>query len=72
MIQVILEMAMVLRNTLQARGLEMVDFLRTDLLPKMNCPQSYADELIKQMRVQQARDFKKTYADFLKAVKGIK
>jgi exportin-T len=63
-------MAMLLRNTLQARGLEMVEFLRTDLLPKMNCPQNYADELIKQMRTQQARDFKKTYADFLKAVKG--
>ena len=67
---VILEMAMLLRNTLQARGVEMVDFLKGDLLPKMNCPQNYADELIKQMRTQQARDFKKTYGDFLKAVKG--
>ena len=63
-------MAMLLRNTLQARGLECVEFLRTDLLPKMNCPQNYADELIKQMRTQQARDFKKTFADFVKALKG--
>lgn len=68
--QVVLEMAMLLRNTLQARGLEFVEFLKGDLLPKMNCPPAYSDELIKQLRTQQAKDFRKTFAEFLKAVKG--
>lgn len=61
---------MLLRNTLQARGQEAIDFLLTDLLPKLQCPPDFANQLIQSLRTQQAKDFRKTFADFIKAIKS--
>jgi exportin-T len=67
---VLFEIAMLLRNTLQARGQEAIDFLLNDLLPKMQCPPNIANELIQSLRTQQAKDFRKTFTDFIKAMKS--
>jgi len=61
---------MLLRNTVTARGQEAVDFLLTDLLPKMQCPPQVAEQLISSLRTQPSRDFRKTFVDFIKALKG--
>lgn len=68
--QVLYEIAMLLRNTLRARGQEAVDFLLNDLLPKLNCPPEIANQLVQHLRTQQAKDFRKTFADFIKAMKA--
>lgn len=68
--QVLFEVAMLLRNTLQARGQEAVDFLLNELLPKMQCPPNIANELIQSLRTQQSKDFRKTFSDFIRAMKS--
>lgn len=68
--QVIYEIAILLRNTAQARGQEAIDFLLRDFLPRINCPEQYANQLISSMRTEPARDFRKTFADFCKASRG--
>lgn len=67
---VLYDIAMVLRNSLQARGQEAVDYLLTDLLPKLSCPPDIANQLVTSMRSQQSKDFKKTFADFIKAMRS--
>jgi exportin-T len=61
---------MLLRNTLSARGQEAIDFLLNQLLPKMNCPRDVAEKLVESLRTQQAKDFRKTFAEFIKVVRG--
>ncbi len=61
---------MLLRNTLQARGQEAIDFLLNDLLPKLQCPPDFATQLVESLRTQQAKDFRKTFVDFVKALKS--
>lgn len=61
---------MLLRNTLQARGQEAIDFLSADLLPKFGCPAEITQQLITSLRTQQSRDFRKTFADFIKMMKS--
>lgn len=68
--QALFEIAMLLRNTLQARGQEAIDFLLGDLLPKMQCPPNIANELIQSLRTQQSKDFRKTFTDFIRAMKS--
>lgn len=68
--QVLHEIAMLLRNTLQARGQEAIDFLLNDLLPKMQCPPNIAHELMQSLRTQQSKDFRKTFSDFIRAMKS--
>lgn len=70
MLQVVYEIAILLRNSLTARGQEAIDYLRNELLPKLNCPQNMADQLIESLRTQQAKDFRKTFAEFIKAMKS--
>jgi len=67
--QVLFEIAMLLRNTLHARGQEAIDFLLNDLLPKLQCPPHFAQQLIQSLRTEQAKVFRKTFADFIKALK---
>jgi exportin-T len=67
---VLFDIAMLLRNTLMARGQEAIDFLVSELLPKMNCPANVAAGLVESLRTQQAKDFRKTFAEFIKVVKG--
>ena len=57
---------MLIRNTVQARGQESIDFLLNDQLPKINCPPDVAEKLVTGVKTQQARDFRKTFADFVK------
>lgn len=70
LVQVLFEIAMLLRNTLQARGQEAVDFLLNDLLPRIQCPPQVAQELIHNLRTQPSKDFRMTYAAFIKALKS--
>jgi exportin-T len=67
---VLLEMAVLVRNTVQARGMEAIEFLRGTMLPKLNCPPEYAEQLISSLRTQQAKDFRKTFGEFIKMLKG--
>jgi exportin-T len=69
-LQVLYEMAAVLRNVVTARGQEGIDFLLGDMLPKIGCPPDMAQQLIERLRTQPARDFRKTYADFIKAMRS--
>ena len=64
------ELATILRNTVMARGQEAVDFLLNDLLPKLQCPPDVAQQLVTSITTQQSRDFRKTFVDFIKALKG--
>lgn len=61
---------MLLRNTIQARGQEAIDFLQGDLLPRIGCPEQYSTQLVNSMRTEPSKDFRKTYADFCKALRG--
>ncbi|ORX37714.1 tRNA binding protein [Kockovaella imperatae] len=66
-VQVVMEIAIVIRNTVQARGQEAIDFMLNDLLPKDGCPPEYANQLIQSLKTQQAKDFRHTFVDFTKA-----
>ena len=68
--QVLFEIATLLRNALSARGQEAIDFLVNGLLPKLQCPPDFAQQLIESLRTQQAKDFRKTFADLIKALKS--
>jgi exportin-T len=70
LIQVVSEISMLLRNTVQARGREAIDFLATDMLPRLNCPADYTNQLIQSIRTEPSKDFRKTFADFCKALRG--
>jgi exportin-T len=59
---------MLLRNTLQARGQEAVAVI-TATLAAINCPENYATQLIQSLRAETSRDFRKTFADFCKALR---
>ncbi len=59
-----------LRNAVTARGQEAVDFLVGDLLPKLQCPPNVAEQLVTSLRTQQSRDFRKTFVDFIKMLRG--
>ncbi|BEJ16561.1 hypothetical protein CspHIS471_0511660 [Cutaneotrichosporon sp. HIS471] len=67
---VLYEMAGVLRNVATARGQEGIDFLIGDMLPKIGCPASMAQQFIERLRTQPAKDFRKTYAEFIKAMRS--
>ncbi|ORY34741.1 armadillo-type protein [Naematelia encephala] len=67
---VLFEIAMLLRNTLSARGQEAINFLLNDLLPKLQCPPEIANQLVERLRTQQAKDFRQTFAEFIKAMKA--
>ncbi|KAI9638936.1 armadillo-type protein [Dioszegia hungarica] len=67
---VVFEISMLLRNTVQARGQEAIDFLATDMLPRLNCPADYTNQLIQSIRTEPSKDFRKTFADFCKALRG--
>jgi exportin-T len=63
-------MAVLIRNTVQARGQEGIDFLLNDMLPKVGCPPEMAQELVNHLRTQQSRDFRKTFTSFIRAMKA--
>nr|ODN95651.1 exportin-T [Cryptococcus depauperatus CBS 7855] len=67
---VVQEAAVLVRNTVQARGQETIDFLLNDLLPKLQCPPEIANQFINSLTSQQAKDFKKTFMEFIKAMRG--
>ncbi|ODO00845.1 exportin-T [Cryptococcus wingfieldii CBS 7118] len=64
------EAAVLVRNTVQARGQEAVDFILNDLLPRLQCPPEIARQLVTSLTTQQAKDFKKTFFEFIKAMRG--
>ncbi|OCF35216.1 exportin-T [Kwoniella heveanensis BCC8398] len=64
------EMAGLVRNTAQARGQEALDFMSNDLLPRLGCPPDIAGQFINSLKTQQAKDFRKTYGDFVRAMRG--
>ncbi|WWC73701.1 exportin-T [Kwoniella pini CBS 10737] len=64
------EMAGLVRSTAQARGQEAIDYMNTDLLPRLGCPPNIANEFINKLKTQQARDFRKTFIEFVKAMRG--
>lgn len=61
---------MLLRNSVAARGQEALSFLTNDMLPKINCPPQVAEQLVNSIKTQQSRDFRKTFVDFIRALKG--
>lgn len=67
---VVYEMANVLRNMVTARGQEGVDYLLGDALPKIGCPPDMAQGLVERLRTQPTKDFRKTYAEFIKAMRA--
>ncbi|WRT69690.1 uncharacterized protein IL334_006680 [Kwoniella shivajii] len=64
------EMAGLVRSTVQARGQEAIDFMLNDLLPRLGCPSEIANQFVNSLKTQQAKDFRKTYTDFVKAMRG--
>lgn len=64
------EMAAVLRNMVTARGQEGIDYLLGDMLPKIGCPPDMAQGLVERLRTQPAKDFRKTFAEFIKAMRS--
>ncbi|WWC65824.1 uncharacterized protein I303_108446 [Kwoniella dejecticola CBS 10117] len=64
------EMATLVRSTAQARGQEAITFMTADLLPRLGCPADIADRFITSLKTQQAKDFRKTFAEFVKAMRG--
>lgn len=68
-LSVLFEIAMLLRNTLEARGQEAIDFLLNDLLPKLQCPRETADQLVLQLRTQQAKDVRQFFATWVKSTR---
>ncbi|TXT13691.1 hypothetical protein VHUM_01058 [Vanrija humicola] len=67
---VLAEIAIVIRNMLQARGQEGVDFLLGDMLPKLQCPPEMAQQFVNSLRTQQSKDFRKTFAEFIKVMRS--
>ncbi|KAL1411126.1 pre-tRNA nuclear export protein [Vanrija albida] len=67
---VLYDIAIVIRNMLQARGQEGVDFLLNDMLPKLQCPPEMAQQFVNSLRTQQSKDFRKTFADFIKVMRS--
>ena len=61
---------MLLRNTLQARGQEAIDFLLSNLLPRLGCPAEAASQLIHSLRTQPSKDVRRTYTDFVRAMRS--
>lgn len=61
---------MLLRNTVQARGQETLDFMLDNLLPKIQCPPEVAQQLMNSLRTQPSRDFRKTFVEFIKMLKS--
>ncbi|KAJ9119660.1 hypothetical protein QFC22_003370 [Naganishia vaughanmartiniae] len=59
------EVSNLLRDILMARGQEGIDFLLTFLTSKQ-CPLPAAQELVRRMRSEILRDFRKTFSDFIK------
>ncbi|KAJ9110463.1 hypothetical protein QFC19_001589 [Naganishia cerealis] len=59
------EVSSLLRDILIARGQEGIDFLLTFLASKQ-CPLPAAQELVRRMRSEILRDFRKTFSDFIK------
>ncbi|WWC92796.1 uncharacterized protein L201_007755 [Kwoniella dendrophila CBS 6074] len=64
------EMAGLVRSTAQARGQEAIDFLLSDLLPRLGCPPDIANQFVNSLKTLQAKDFRKTYTEFVKAMRG--
>ncbi|WVF68493.1 hypothetical protein IAT40_003260 [Kwoniella sp. CBS 6097] len=64
------EMAGLVRNTAQARGQEALDFMSNDLLPRLGCPPEIAGQFVNSLKTQQAKDFRKTYGEFVRAMRG--
>ncbi|KAK4688536.1 exportin-T, partial [Tremellales sp. Uapishka_1] len=64
------EFAIILRNTVKARGQEALDFLLNSFLPNMQCPPDVAQQLVSAIRTQPSKEFKKTFADFVRAMKA--
>ncbi|KAK8849681.1 hypothetical protein IAR55_005016 [Kwoniella newhampshirensis] len=67
---VMFDAAILVRNTVQARGQEALDFLTNDLLPKLNCPPDIANQFLTGLRTQTSKDFRKTFSEFIKAMRG--
>lgn len=67
---VLYEIAVVLRNMVQARGQEGIEYLLQDMLPKLGCPPDMAQQLVERLRTQTSKDFRKTFADFIKAMRS--
>ncbi|KAJ9097300.1 hypothetical protein QFC21_004969 [Naganishia friedmannii] len=59
------EVSNLLRDILIARGQEGIDFLLTFLTSKQ-CPLPAAQELVRRMRSEILREFRKTFSDFIK------
>jgi exportin-T len=64
-LQILHEVSNLLRDILMARGQEGIDFLLTFLTSKQ-CPLPAAQELVRRMRSEILRDFRKTFSDFIK------
>ena len=67
---ILYELANLLRNSVVARGQESLDFLLGDLLPRIQCPPTVAEQLVLSLRSQQAKDFRKTFVEFIKALRS--
>ncbi|WVQ96040.1 hypothetical protein IAU59_003140 [Kwoniella sp. CBS 9459] len=67
---ILFEMAGLVRNTAQARGQEALDLMSNDLLPRLGCPPEIANQFINSLKTQQAKDFRKTYGEFVRAMRG--
>ncbi|WWD20310.1 exportin-T [Kwoniella shandongensis] len=67
---VMFDAAILVRNTVQARGQEALDFLLNDLMPKLNCPPDIAAQFVNGLRTQTSKDFRKTFSEFIKAMRG--
>jgi hypothetical protein len=63
--QVLHEVSSLLREIMIARGQEGIDFLLTFLTSKQ-CPLPAAQELVRRMRSEILRDFRRTFSDFIK------
>lgn len=66
---VMYEIAIVLRNMITARGQEGLDYLGSDILPKVNATPDMASQLVQSLRTQQSKDFRKTFVEFIRAVR---
>lgn len=66
---VMYEIAMVIRNMVQARGKEGLEYLVSDMLPKLGCSPEMAQQFVQSLRTQQSRDFRKTFLEFVKAIR---
>lgn len=59
-----------MRNTVQARGQEAIDFLLNDHLPRLGCPNDLAQQFVLAVTTQQSKDFRKTFGEFVKAMRA--